>query len=397
MNKMSGNDKKPEIRFDGFTDDWVKLEVCELFKVTRGNVLPATETSVKQTENTPYPVYSSQTKNDGLMGYYKEYLFENAITWTTDGANAGTVNYRPGRFYSTNVNGVLLSNEGYANKAIAEALNRVAWKYVSHVGNPKLMNNVMSEINITIPNSLVEQKRISIFLDNLDNLITLQQRKLDKLSNIKKALLQKMFPKNGAAVPEIRFKGFSEDWEQRNLSEIADYYDGTHQTPTYTETGVKFVSVENIKNIKLTEKYISEEDFNNQFKIKPQINDIFMTRITAGIIGDTALVTDNDNLAYYVSLALIRPKNINPIFLEKYIGGTQFKNELFKRIIHSAFPKKINLGDIGTCVVEFPINVNEQKKIGQFLRTIDNLITLRQRKLEKLKNIKKACLEKMFV
>lgn len=245
--------------------------------------------------------------------------------------------------------------------------------------------------------SLDEQEKIVEMLDNLDNLITLQQRKLDKLSNIKKALLQKMFPKNGAAVPEIRFKGFSEDWEQRNLSEIADYYDGTHQTPTYTETGVKFVSVENIKNIKLTEKYISEEDFNNQFKIKPQINDIFMTRITAGIIGDTALVTDNDNLAYYVSLALIRPKNINPIFLEKYIGGTQFKNELFKRIIHSAFPKKINLGDIGTCVVEFPINVNEQKKIGQFLRTIDNLITLHQRKLEKLKNIKKACLEKMFV
>jgi type I restriction enzyme S subunit len=183
----------PEIRFKGFTEAWELRKVCELFKVTRGNVLAATETSEKQSDNMPYPVYSSQTKNDGLMGYYKEHLFENAITWTTDGANAGTVNYRPGKFYSTNVNGVLLSNDGYANKAIAEALNKVAWKHVSHVGNPKLMNNVMSEISISIPSSVEEQIKISVILDKIDNLITLQMRELEKLKNIKKACLEKMF------------------------------------------------------------------------------------------------------------------------------------------------------------------------------------------------------------
>ena len=87
------------------------------------------------------------------------------------------VKFRKGKFYCTNVCGVLLSNEGIANKAVAEALNSVAWKYVSHVGNPKLMNNVMSEIEIIIPKSVEEQLKISEYLDTFDNLITLHQHK----------------------------------------------------------------------------------------------------------------------------------------------------------------------------------------------------------------------------
>ncbi|RXW53320.1 restriction endonuclease subunit S [Enterococcus faecium] len=184
--------KVPEIRFPGFTEDWEQRKVGEIFKVTRGQVLAATETSESITEKNIYPVYSSQTKNDGLMGYYSDYLFDTAITWTTDGANAGTVNYRNGKFYSTNVNGVLLSDKGYANKAVAEIINRIAWKHVSKVGNPKLMNNVMSEIIITIP-SVEEQETISRFFTQLDSTITLHERELDLLKEMKKGFLQKMF------------------------------------------------------------------------------------------------------------------------------------------------------------------------------------------------------------
>jgi len=183
----------PEIRFKGFSGEWEETEIDKLFTVTRGNVLSATETRSKQSEYMPYPVYSSQTKNNGLLGYYNTYLFENAITWTTDGANAGTVKYRDGKFYSTNVNGVLLSEEGYANQAIAEILNLIAWKHVSYVGNPKLMNNVMSKIKIYIPNSIKEQNNISNLLIKLDKLIDLQLQELEKLKNIKKASLDKMF------------------------------------------------------------------------------------------------------------------------------------------------------------------------------------------------------------
>ena len=183
----------PEIRFQGFSGEWEEKEISDLFIVTRGNVLAATNTADKKSPDMPYPVYSSQTKNNGLLGYYNSYLFENAITWTTDGANAGTVRYRDGKFYSTNVNGVLLSDEGYANKVIAEILNRVAWKHVSYVGNPKLMNNVMSKIKIFVPKSIKEQNYISKILNNFDKVLALHQKELQKLKNIKKASLAKMF------------------------------------------------------------------------------------------------------------------------------------------------------------------------------------------------------------
>lgn len=154
-------------------------KVKDIFKVTCGYVLPATITSDNPTDGMPYPVYSSQTKDNGLMGFYKDYLYEDAITWTTDGANAGTVNYRCGKFYCTNVCGALLTNEMKANQMIAEALNNVAKGYVSYVGNPKLMNNVMAEIEILFPKQVEEQQKISDMFIRLDHLITLHQRKLE--------------------------------------------------------------------------------------------------------------------------------------------------------------------------------------------------------------------------
>ena len=183
----------PEIRFAGFTDAWEQRKVSEMFMVTRGYVLPATDTSEELSDEMPYPVYSSQTKDNGLMGYYSDYLYEDAITWTTDGANAGTVNFRDGKFYCTNVCGVLLSDKVEASKTVAEVLNNVAKRYVSYVGNPKLMNNVMADIQITIPTSREERARISSYFSTLDRLITLHQRKCDELKNMKQYMLQNMF------------------------------------------------------------------------------------------------------------------------------------------------------------------------------------------------------------
>ena len=125
------------------------------------------------------------------MGYYKDYLYEDAITWTTDGANAGTVNYRAGKFYCTNVCGVLLSNEVKANQMIAEALDSVAKGYVSYVGNPKLMNNVMADIVIQIPTQAEEREQLSSFFAKLDNLITLHQCEFQMVSKRRKARLRR--------------------------------------------------------------------------------------------------------------------------------------------------------------------------------------------------------------
>lgn len=195
LEKMFPQDGKdiPEIRFKGNTDAWEQRKVADMFKITRGYVLAAPLTSEQKSDEMPYPVYSSQTKDQGLMGYYKDYLYEDAITWTTDGANAGTVNYRAGKFYCTNVCGVLLADKVIPNQMIAEALNNVAKGHVSYVGNPKLMNNVMAEVEISLPSSAEERDRIAEFFSEVDDLITLHQRRLQQLKNIKKALLEKMF------------------------------------------------------------------------------------------------------------------------------------------------------------------------------------------------------------
>ena len=183
---------KLKLRFGEFTDPWQEYQIGDIFEVTRGYVLPTKETKRNPDTKYCYPVYSSQTKDDGLMGYYSKFLYVDAITWTTDGANAGTVHYRHGPFYCTNVCGVLLNNSGYANKCIGEILNSVAKRYVSYVGNPKLMNNVMSEIRVTIP-SIKEQQEIAALLTLIDARINQSQRELIKIEDIKKGLLQQMF------------------------------------------------------------------------------------------------------------------------------------------------------------------------------------------------------------
>ncbi|MCG6189109.1 restriction endonuclease subunit S [Maribellus maritimus] len=198
------------------------------------------------------------------------------------------------------------------------------------------------------------------------------------------------------SVPELRFPEFTCGWEKNKLRDVTNIYDGTHQTPKYLESGVKFVSVENINNLEGTDKYISAEAFEKGFKIKPRRDDILMTRITAGVIGATAIVPNNNPLGYYVSLALIRKKGeIDTRFLDYKINTEQFKNELHKRIIHVAFPKKINLGDIGDCIIT-KTSLPEQTKIANFLTTVDKRINLLTQQKEKLEQYKKGVMQQIF-
>ena len=188
--------KVPKLRFKDENGedfpDWEEKKIKDIFKVKRGYVLSTNEMVSKVDAIYRYPVYSSQTKDYGLIGYYKEYLYEDAITWTTDGANAGTVQFRKGKFYCTNVCGVLINENGYANQCIAEMLNFRSKKYVSYVGNPKLMNNVMSEIQLDIP-TLPEQTRIADFFTKLDEQIEVEKAILEKWKLLKKGFLQQMF------------------------------------------------------------------------------------------------------------------------------------------------------------------------------------------------------------
>ena len=157
------------------------------------------------------------------------------------------------------------------------------------------------------------------------------------------------------------------------LNSVCDVYDGTHQTPVYTEAGVPFISVEDIDNIYATKKYISQEAF-AKFRIKPQIGDVFMTRITAGIIGKCAVVVKDDDLAYYVSLALLRPNHtvLNSKYLKHYLESGVGRSELAKRILWNATPTKINKDDIGKIFILLP-PLDAQERIVSILDRFDAL------------------------
>lgn len=177
-------------------DKWDTVKVGEIFEITRGRVISRDQVSAEQSEINRHPVYSSQTTNLGIFGYMDTYMFDgNFITWTTDGANAGKVFSRSGKFNCTNVCGLLVEKPktvGYANTALAEILDLQTPHYVSYVGNPKLMNNVMSEVSIEIPKKYV-QKKISILLDVLNRDIEQNTNILRYKKKLKEGLMQKMF------------------------------------------------------------------------------------------------------------------------------------------------------------------------------------------------------------
>ncbi len=378
--------KVPELRFKGFTDDWEERKIKDIFKITRGKVLAATETSEEKSDISPFPVYSSQTKNNGLMGYYKDYLFDTAITWTTDGANAGTVSYRSGRFYSTNVNGVLISDKGYTNKAISEILNLEAWKWVSHVGNPKLMNNVMGDISIMIPSSFEEQDRLSDFLNQLDDTIALHQRKLDLLKEQKKGFLQKMFPKNGEKVPELRFAGFADDWEQRRLGEECQITMG--QSPngkTYSETPSDYILVQG--NADLKDGWVFPRVWTTQKTKTAKAGDLILSvRAPVGTIGKTAY-----DVVIGRGVASIKGNE----FIYQLLTKMNLSGYWTKLSAGSTF-ESINSDSIQNALIFIPPET-EQQQIGAFFAHLDTLISLHQRKLDLLKEQKKGFLQKMFV
>ena len=167
-------------------------------------------------------------------------------------------------------------------------------------------------------------------------------------------------------------------WEQRKLNDIAKVYDGIHETPNYTMCGIPFVSVENIKTL-TTKKYVSKSFYEEKFKIKPQYDDILMTRI--GDIG-TSNVVSKIPLAYYVSLALIRLNTGQNAYFFKYFFDSEYaQKELWSRTLHIAFPKKINKNEIGKINI-YTTCIKEENKIAQLFNKLNSLLTLYERKYQ---------------
>ncbi len=189
-------------------------------------------------------------------------------------------------------------------------------------------------------------------------------------------------------------KGFNDEWSETELIKICKVFDGTHQTPKYTNSGIRFVSVENIKNIYFSEKHISKQDYDRDFSVRPEKNDILMTRI--GDIGTPCIVTTDEPIAFYVSLALFKSIQINSLFLYYYIMGKSFQKELDDRALHHATPKKINKGEIGKCMVRYPVDEHEQEAIASTLLSLDTEITSLEEEKDKMLQIKAGAMDDLL-
>lgn len=398
--------KVPQIRFNGFDGEWANFQVAD-FVVERNIQTPKSEKYplmafvankgvsskgdrynreflVTDEENKKYKqtelgdfIYSSNNLETGSIGLNK---YGNATISPVYSI------FQPLEIADYEFLGKALIRKDFINKMIR-------WRQGVIYGQWRIHESDFINIEVIAP-SKHEQTKIGKLLKEVDSFIAQSQEKYDKIVKIKSAMLSKMFPKNDAKIPEIRFNGFSEDWGNDTLNNVADIYDGTHQTPCYTDKGIMFLSVENIKTL-TSIKFISEEDFLKEFKIFPQRGDVLMTRI--GDIGTANVVESGLHMAYYVSLALLKPKKLNPYFLKECIHSNCVRRELWHRTLHIAFPKKINKNEIEKVNIYFPIDSTEQAKIGTFFKKLDSYINLQKDKITKLKNIKSALLEKMFV
>ena len=316
-------------------------------------MLAANITDGNKSGDNPYPVYSSQTKDNGLMGYYKDYLYENAITWTTDGANAGTVNYRDEKFYCTNVCGVLLGDKVTPNQMLAEAINNVAKSYVSYVGNPKLMNNVMAEICIWLPSEDTERKAISSFVYSLDYLITLHQSK--SFGHILKAIVSCTL-----------------SWEQRKLGEIGSVA-MCRRVFKYQTTESGDIPFFKIGSFGATPDAFIPKDLFEKLKMKypyPEKGDVLIS--ASGSIGRTVVFTGKDE--YFQDSNIVWLKHDNSII-------NHFLKYLYSIVkwvgIEGTTIKRLYNDNILKTEVIIP-TLSEQQKVSNYLDGLDHLITLHQ-------------------
>ena len=354
--------RKPYVLVEVKVFVWEQRKVSEMFMVTRGYVLPATDTSEELSDEMPYPVYSSQTKDNGLMGYYSDYLYEDAITWTTDGANAGTVNFRDGKFYCTNVCGVLLSDKVEASKAVAEVLNNVAKRYVSYVGNPKLMNNVMADIQITIPTSREERARISSYFSTLDHLITLHHHK------------PCVFAKTEIFV-----------WEQRKLGEmVIDHNAGIYISKEDYGEGTNVIGVGNIYDRDIFDGEI--------YRLGPVNDDKFILEENDIIYGESSLVPEGiartvcvgKNGAGSAFAWHTRRVKLDKNIVNSHVATLElnYLHEIRKYLVsvstQTALTGMTTEGYFGTTLT-LP-SVEEQQVISDYFKNLDHLITLHQHK-----------------
>ena len=396
----------PKLRFPEFQNDgeWEVKRLGDVCQLTNGMAfkpsdwketgIPIVRIQNLNDESAPFNYCTPETVDDRCMIDNGTLLF----SWSgTPGTSFGAYIWNRGKAVLNQHIFIVKPVEidkVFLKMTIDANMTSIIEKSHGGAGLRHITKSDFEDVRVYVPKDISEQQRIAIALSEIDTLLSATNVKLEQLKAYKKGLMQILFPAQGKTVPEYRFKEFEKDgeWEVKKLGEIVGIYDGIHQTPNYTNKGVMFISVEDISTLK-SNKYISEEDFYRDFKVYPQRGDILMTRI--GDIG-TANVYDSDELlAYYVSLALFKPKSINSYFLKHTIDSYYFQYQLSTKTLHIAFPKKINKKELESVLVYCP-SISEQRKIAKCFMSIDEAINAYTEKFTKLGQYKKGLMQQMF-
>ena len=389
----------PAIRFAGFTDAW---EQCKVSDVTNrfDNLRIPVAANLRVPGTTPY--YGANGIQDYVDGFTHDGEF---VLVAEDGAN-DLKNYPVrcvnGRIWVNNHAHVLQGKPEMAdNKFLAYSISQADIEsLLVGGGRAKLNAEIMMGIEFHIP-SLDEQRIIGKYLTHLDHLITLHQRKYSRLYNIKKSMLERMFPKEGASVPEIRFAGFTDAWEQRKLEEMSYSFEyGLNAAATTYDGENRYIRITDIDDetrlFSTTDLTSPDIDLKSADNYRLRESDIVFAR-TGASVGKTYIYKPFDGIMYYAGF-LIRAR-IRPEYSANFVFQNtlteQYRNFVAITSQRSGQPG-INAQEYSTFEFFVP-GYKEQEQIGAFFRHLDHLITLHQRKLERLQNIKKSCLEKMFV
>ena len=421
MAKIDDSVKKevPELRFKGFTDDWEKRKLGELANIVGGG-----------TPSTSNPEYW-----DGDIDWYapaeigeQSYVSKSKKTITELGLKNSSARILPvGTVLFTSRAGIgntaILAKEATTNQgfqSIVPDQNKLDSYFIfSRTNELKRYGEVtgagstfvevsgkqMSKMSIMVP-ELSEQQKIGSFFKQLDETIALHQHKLDLLKEQKKGFLQKMFPKNGAKVPELRFAGFADDWEEHKLGEVIDIENGYAFKSEYFSDEEKRHIVLTPGSVKIGGGFQKDKGryydvsgvFPEKFIFKP--GDIFITMTdltpTAQSLGYPAIVPRDDNVYLHNQrLGKIINTTINPEFLYTLLTTDTYHKE----IVSSASGTTVKHSSVSK-ILDFKSaipNIDEQKLIGAFFKHLDDTIALHQRKLDLLKEQKKGFLQKMFI
>lgn len=409
--------ENPKIRFKGFTKDWEQRKLKEIAdKVSEKN--KNNEFSEPFTNSAEQGIISQKdyfdreiVNNENLDSYYivrnDDFIYNPRISVT---APVGPINRnRLGR------NGVMsplytvFRTHDIDNLYLEFYFKTTKWHRFMKLNGDSgarfdrftISSTQFMEMPIPYP-MLDEQRKMGEYFDSLDHLITLHQRKCEQTKKLKKYMLQKMFPQNGAKVPEIRFDGFTYDWEQRKLNEVAEKicvgFVGTCEKFYTDESGIPMYRTGNLNGLSLNRddlKYVTNEFHQHNQKSQLKAGDILIARH-----GDSgkAVNYENSEEANCLNIVIIRPnfKKCNYKFLTNCINSPECQKHI-KSLSAGSTQAVINTSEIEKLGVVIPANIDEQNRIARYFSTLDHLITLHQRKCDELKKMKKYMLQNMFI